>query len=845
MARKIEIEIVGDTKNFQKSLGDASQSTSKFGSTLAKVGKAAAIGLGAGIAASTVIMKQSIDAAIEAEKAQTRLDSAFSATNTTAKERAAAMDAVSKTSARAALDDEDLMDTLGRLTRVTGDAATAQRDMGIAADIARGRGIELEAATKLVEAAETGRLGALKRMGIEIPKVTEAQDALKAANEKATESQIKAAKAADDTATRQSAIAALQKQYAGAAEAYGNSAAGAQDRFKVAVENLQESLGKKLLPAVAAVAEGASKFITRISEADGASAKFKVATDALKGVAERAASGIMSALGDIDWGKVGQMMGQGISNAADRLTTAIKNADFEKAGGEAVTGFVKGFREFVSNVDWVALAGSIGKLLLAALLIQPKLMLGAGKVIGRAAIDGIRTGAAAAWDSVSAWFSALPDRVRAAAGDLSMSLWSAGRDLILGFISGVKGAAQDLANAALDVARGAVSAVKGFLRIGSPSKVFAEIGADTLRGWILGISQQQPALNEKNKEAVSQALETAKTTVARYQDVFRDAFGKLGDFAKRAFDAKTENLLDNVSKKFDAQIAKWQKFADALTPAEKALAELDAEEAKRSRDSAARAAQDALVAAEAMEEGVEKERAIAAAREQIRQADLANQRAGLQAQAETERAAREERAAAQIAALEATKARELQNLEERRSQLATKLDEQLLTLQERLAKHPEEYNKIQKQINALLASYGIPMQKSGELLGNAFAKGLRDSKAEVVKAATALAKAVQDILKLRSPAKKGPLSDLDTWWRPMGPMLAKQMGGMGGMAVAGAASGMAAAAVGGYGGGGGGRSYVININAPQVNPRETARQIRDELRALDRVETGGSRPALT
>ena len=60
----------------------------------------------------------------------------------------------------------------------------------------------------------------------------------------------KAAKAADDAATRQAALASLQKQYAGSAEAYGKSAAGAQERFQVSLENLQESIGAKLLPVL-------------------------------------------------------------------------------------------------------------------------------------------------------------------------------------------------------------------------------------------------------------------------------------------------------------------------------------------------------------------------------------------------------------------------------------------------------------------------------------------------------------------------------------------------------------------------------------------------------------------
>lgn len=261
MARRLEVLISGDARGLIRAYGDAEKSSRRFGGSVGQVGKIAAAAAVGGIAALGVGLQKSFGAAIDAEKAQTRLDAAFRASGASTTEQAAAMAAVSKVSARAALDDEDLMDALGRLTRVTGDVTKAQRSLGIASDIARGRGISLEAATALVTKAHLGQVGALKRVGIEIPKVTAAQDMLKAAHANATEAQLKAAKATDDAATRQSAVAALQRQFAGDAEAYGKTAAGAQDRLKVAVENLQESFGAKLLPALTAVTEATSRLV--------------------------------------------------------------------------------------------------------------------------------------------------------------------------------------------------------------------------------------------------------------------------------------------------------------------------------------------------------------------------------------------------------------------------------------------------------------------------------------------------------------------------------------------------------------------------------------------------------
>jgi hypothetical protein len=833
LARKIEIEIVGDTKGFQKSLSQASDSSSKFGTSLAKAGKVAALGLGAGLAVVGVGLKKSVDAALEAEKAQTRLDAAFKSANVTAKERATAMSEVSKVSARAALDDEDLMDTLGRLTRVTGEAGEAQRGMAIASDLARGRGIELEAATKIVEKAYLGNVGALKRIGIEIPKVTEAQDALKASSEKATAEQIKAAKAADDTATRQSAIAALQKQYAGASEEYGRTAAGAQDRFKVAVENLQESIGQKLLPVVTRLLEWViSNMPTFERVASTAMKRVGQAIDALEPVVMAVIAVIRSLVSAAQaaWPKVQQAAEDVADWYRTNLRPAIENVI------RAVTVLWNKFGDDVLKIASAAF-NTVKTVVQNALRIVQAVITGVLALIRgdwSEAWKSLKTAVSASLDSVKAILSGFVGVVRGLAGALFTAAAELGYAIGKGIIAGIQAMAGAVAGAVKSILSvSGIDVAKAILQSRSPSKVFAGIGRDTIEGYILGITSQQPALSGKMAETISKALDAARDKVASYQGVLADAFGRLGDFAKRAFDKKTQNILDNVTRKFDAQIAKWQGYADALTPAEKELAAIDKAEETRSREAAARAAQDALTAANAMEAGVEKERAIAAAQEQIRQAALADRRAALQADAETQRAAREKEAAEHIAKLEATKARELQNLEERRNQLATKLDEQLATLQNRLSKHPEEYDKIQKQIQKLLASYGIPMQKSGELLGKAFARGLNDAADDVRRSARKLADIVADYLKLRSPAKKGPLSTLPSWWKPMGPMLAKQMQLGAGRVAAGAAgmAGGASAVPAGAAVGGGG---VVNYNFTFPNyvgdKRELIQTIRTEVK---------------
>jgi hypothetical protein len=78
----------------------------------------------------------------------------------------------------------------------------------------------------------------------------------------------------DKNATKQEAIAQLQRKFAGQAEAYGKTAAGAQERFGVAVENLQERIGSKLLPVVARATNGVADFVGGMESGKGAGGRF-------------------------------------------------------------------------------------------------------------------------------------------------------------------------------------------------------------------------------------------------------------------------------------------------------------------------------------------------------------------------------------------------------------------------------------------------------------------------------------------------------------------------------------------------------------------------------------------
>lgn len=133
----------------------------------------------------------------------------------------------------------------------------------------------------------------------------------------------------------------------------------------------------------------------------------------------------------------------------------------------------------------------------------------AGVRIVRTAISNIRTTIGRLSEipgRVSAWFArareaiseklssavtfvrGIPDKIRGALGNVSTLLYSAGRDVIVGLVNGIRGMAAEAANAARNVVANAVQSAKNALGIRSPSRVFTWIGNQTGKGLVKGLN---------------------------------------------------------------------------------------------------------------------------------------------------------------------------------------------------------------------------------------------------------------------------------------------------------------------------------------------------------------------
>jgi hypothetical protein len=202
--------------------------------------------MGAALGTLGGIFADSARAAAEAEVSQERLRTSIEATGDSFEEYADQVAAAGEAAMQMGFDDEAAADAISFLTQATGDAATAIGDLGLVMDIARGRGIAMADAARIVAAAEQERFTALRRIGIVL----------------------------DENATKEEALAALQSKYAGQAEAYADTQAGALDRWRVKLDEVQEAIGEHAggMQSLLMVLPGVSAAFTGIAAAAGAAA---------------------------------------------------------------------------------------------------------------------------------------------------------------------------------------------------------------------------------------------------------------------------------------------------------------------------------------------------------------------------------------------------------------------------------------------------------------------------------------------------------------------------------------------------------------------------------------------
>jgi len=486
----------------------------------------AAIPAGIALAALGAAAFDATKAAIEDDAAQEQLARTLtSSTRATKAQVSAVEDFISKTSAAAAVSDDELRPALAILARGTGDLAEAQRGLGLALDIAAGTGKPLAQVSEALSKAYAGNLKGLNALDPRMKTLIK------------------------NGASAEEAFAILSKTFSGDASAAADTAAGRMKGLGIALDETKEAVGSALLPAVEKILPVLQKFATWAQNNPGVFLAIAAAVGVLAGgiIALNIAMTILAAnpvalvIGAIVVAVAGLTIGiialykksetfrdivtgaweavkKVVEVVADFLRGPLMGAwDMVKGALDAVAALIRG--DFSGAWDGLKRAvGGVLDVIKGWLLAFPTIILAAVVDIGKAIVNGIASGAtglaSAIWDKIQqmpaalaslavAWLNALSDIgskvitwVASGATGLASAIW----DKISGFasalsslVSGVKDTITGIGEKIVDWI---VSGVKGVASgIADAVKAAINLGIDALNKGIGGLNRGVGAIN--------------------------------------------------------------------------------------------------------------------------------------------------------------------------------------------------------------------------------------------------------------------------------------------------------------------------------------------------------------
>lgn len=172
--RTLKLNLLADTKDFATGIKKASGQTQSFSDSvkgsMKTIAKSAAL---AGVAVAGMAVAFGVDAvkaALEDEKSQVKLAKALkNTTKATATQIKSVEDLITKMQFQYGVADNKLRPALQRLVQGTGSLTKSQDLLQTALNVSAGTGKDVETVALSLAKAYNGNLGALKRLGIQIP----------------------------------------------------------------------------------------------------------------------------------------------------------------------------------------------------------------------------------------------------------------------------------------------------------------------------------------------------------------------------------------------------------------------------------------------------------------------------------------------------------------------------------------------------------------------------------------------------------------------------------------------------------------------------------------------------
>lgn len=247
------VSLRGKLSDLDKTAQQASTGSTALGGALGKVGAiAGGFTVGAALVQLPGMLMAGAKGAAEDAASMDRLQQAVENTGSSFADYSSGIDDAIKKGQELAFTDGEISDALGTLVSLTGSTEEGMSRLGAAMDLARGAGIGLDQASKLLGKTSDENTSALARLGIKL----------------------------DDTATAMDVLAAVEQKFGGQAGTFAESASGKYQLFQNQLVELQETIGGALLPAFEALVPAiaaAGEAITPLAEGFGTLVELGVA----------------------------------------------------------------------------------------------------------------------------------------------------------------------------------------------------------------------------------------------------------------------------------------------------------------------------------------------------------------------------------------------------------------------------------------------------------------------------------------------------------------------------------------------------------------------------------------
>jgi hypothetical protein len=609
MARRLEVEIIGDSRSLERALGRSQKATGSFGRSLKNAAKTAAFGIAGLTVAGTVLGKKMIDLASDAAEVESKFRVVFGKQMPRMVDE---LDSFSKATGASRFELREQAADMGALLKPLSESTKAAGDMSIqfvklATDLSSFNNVPVEDALLAIRSGLVGESEPLRRFGVLLNESAVKAEGLRMGLIKGKEEMTEQQK----VLARSNLIMQQTTLAQGDAERTAGSFANQMRALTNGLRDTGTEIGLVLLPHVLKLVSFLNDNMPTIKN---------VMKSALEGITFAIEHGIVPAV------QKAALVFREIAEAAREHWPKVRTA------AESVANWYRAnlqptFESVSRNLVriWDRMGSDLQNTTKGHLTRLPPLVqaqLGNIASVATAGLAILRGDWSTAWNELKEipirTFRSLVQTIKSLVGTVYQAAMAVGAAVVDGIKAGISSAWGSLTSWVGEKMADLKDAITHPWRIGSPSKVTIEIGQRIAEGLGVGFGLGMVTVTQEAADKINQAIDNMVRAVQDRRGALGEAMSELVSQALGAFDELTSQFETKAERQIRVTEERRAK-ADRI----------------RRRDEAQAALNTAIAAGDPEAE--------AEARRELEDAKWEITRAGLEREAEAQRRAFEER----------------------------------------------------------------------------------------------------------------------------------------------------------------------------------------------------------